>query len=239
MKNQNQKTRSTFLRSGVDKGQVRPLRLPSSGVLSTVFLFAFVVWTVLVKTVGVKAIGPNGSSVGFARLNAVVRDFTGYNHALYVLTDWLGLVPVGVALCFATVGLAQLIKRKSLLKVDPDILLLGAFYVALGVVYVLFEKVKINFRPVLIEGILETSYPSSTTLLVACIMPTAIMQFNARIKNQTARKIACVTATVFTAFMVVGRVVAGVHWITDIIGGVLISMGLVLAYYHFMVKFSK
>lgn len=214
-------------------------KLPSSGVLSAVFLFVFVLWTVLVKSVGVEAIGPNGSSVGFARLNAVVRDFTGYNHALYVLTDWLGLVPVGVVLCFATVGVAQLIKRKSLLKVDPDILLLGAFYVALGVVYVLFEKVKINFRPVLIDGVLETSYPSSTTLLVTCVMPTAIMQLNARIKNQTARKITCVATAVFTSFMVVGRVVAGVHWITDIIGGGLISASLVLAYYHFMVKFRK
>ena len=212
------------------------IKLPSTGFWSAVFLLAFATWTVLVKFVNVKPIGPNGSSVGFAIFNEWAHALTGYNHALYVVTDWLGLVPVGVVLCFATVGVAQLIKRKSLLKVDSDILLLGAFYALVGVVYALCEGVVINYRPVLINGVLEASYPSSTTMLVACVMPTAIMQFNSRIKNKRLRGCVEFLTILFISFMVVGRVVSGVHWITDIIGGGLISASLVLAYYHFLAK---
>ena len=98
-------------------------------------------------------------------------------------------------------------------------------------VYIVFEMVVINYRPILIEGQLEASYPSSTTMLVMCVMPTAMMQLRARIKNDVLRRCVMVTIAVFTAFMVIGRIVSGVHWITDIIGGAILSTGLVMLYY--------
>jgi undecaprenyl-diphosphatase len=150
---------------------------------------------------------------------------------LYVITDWLGLVPIGVALGFAILGLVQWIKRKSLFKVDRSILALGGFYIVVMSVYILFEMVVINYRPTLIDGYLEVSYPSSTTMLVMCVMPTAMMQLRARIKNDVLRRCVMVTIAVFTAFMVIGRIVSGVHWITDIIGGAILSTGLVMLYY--------
>ena len=144
-------------------------------------LIAFVLWTVLVCLVDVQAIGPEGSSVGFGTLNGYVHDLTGVNMSLYVITDWLGLVPIGIAFGFAVLGLVQLIKRKSLLKVDRSILVLGGFYIVVMAVYILFETVVINYRPTLIDGYLEASYPSSTTMLVMCVMPTAMMQLRDRL----------------------------------------------------------
>ena len=139
-------------------------------------LIAFVLWTVLVCLVDVQAIGTEGSSVGFGTLNGYVHDLTGVNMSLYVITDWLGLVPIGIAFGFAVLGLVQLIKRKSLLKVDRSILVLGGFYIVVMAVYILFETVVINYRPTLIDGYLEASYPSSTTMLVMCVMPTAMIR---------------------------------------------------------------
>lgn len=194
------------------------------------FLASFVIWTLLIKFVDVRAIGPNGSSVGFAALNGFFHSLTGANMTLYTITDWLGLVPIGVAFAFAVFGLVQWIKRKSFIKVDRDILVLGAFYIAVMSVYALFEFVVVNYRPVLIYGYLEASYPSSTTMLVACVMPATIMQLVARIKNKTLRYIAATVISAFIAFMVIGRLVSGVHWITDIIGGALVSVGLVILY---------
>lgn len=128
-------------------------------------------------------------------------------------------------------GLAQLIKRKNLFKVDSSILILGGFYIMVMSAYIFFEYVVINYRPVLIEGFLEASYPSSTTLLVMCVMPTAIMQLSGRIKNLLFRKIVISLIIAFIAFMVIGRLISGVHWVTDIIGGIILSMGLVMIYY--------
>ena len=191
----------------------------------------FVFWTVLVRFVDVRAIGPEGSSVGFATLNGFVHELTGVNWLLYTVTDWLGLVPIAVALGFAILGLAQLIKRKSLRRVDRSILSLGVFYILVIAAYVFFEIVVINYRPTLIGGYLEASYPSSTTMLAMCVMPTAAMQLNRRIKNTVLRRCAIITVVAFTGFMVIGRLISGVHWITDIIGGALLSTGLVMIYY--------
>ena len=194
---------------------------------------AFAMWTVLVRFVDVQAIGPDGSSVGFATLNRFIHELTGVNWILYTITDWLGLVSIAVALGFAILGLVQLIKRKSLWKVDHSILALGVFYIVVMAAYIFFEIVVINYRPTLINGYLEASYPSSTTMLVMCVMPTAAIQLNARIKNNLLRRIAITSIVAFTAFMVMGRLVSGVHWVTDIVGGALLSAGLVEGYRAF------
>ena len=91
--------------------------------------------------------------------------------------------------------------------------------------------VVVNYRPVLIDGFLEASYPSSTTMLVLCVMPAAIMQFNGRILNRVIRQCVAFAIVGFTAFMVIGRLVSGVHWLSDIIGGALVSSGLVMMYH--------
>ena len=199
-------------------------------VLGVSLVVAFVLWTILVCFVDMRAIGSEGSSVGFAALNGFVHELTGMNWFLYTITDWLGIVPIAVALVFAILGLVQLIKRKSLWKVDHSILALGVFYIVVMAAYIFFEVVVINYRPTLIDGYLEASYPSSTTMLVMCVMPTAAMQLNVRIKNTVLRRFAVIAIVVFSAFMVIGRLLSGVHWITDIIGGALLSAGLVTMY---------
>ena len=193
-------------------------------------LILFALWTVLLKCVDVQPVGPNGSKVGFAKLNIIVHQFTGVNFTLYHITDWLGLVPLGFIIGFGVLGLCQWINRGHIGKVDPDILVLGGYYIVVLTLYILFEIFIINYRPVLIRGILEASYPSSTTLLVLCVMPASMIQLNLRINNILFRRIILVGIACFTVFMVIGRVISGVHWITDILGGIMLSCGMVLLY---------
>ena len=199
--------------------------------IAAILLGAFAVWTKSVQLVDVQPIGPQGSAVGFATINGWIHDLTGVHMALYTVTDWLGLVQFGVAIGFALLGLVQWMKRKHLRQVDFSILVLGGFYLLVMAAYVLFEVFVINYRPVLINGCLEASYPSSTTMLVLCVMPTTLMQLNARIKNQTLKRWVGFGITAFILFMVIGRLLSGVHWFTDIIGGALLSAGLVMLYY--------
>ena len=194
---------------------------------SFIFLFTFVVWTIAICTVDVRPIGPNGSSVGFAALNGWFHELTGVHMTLYTITDWLGLVPIVICIGFGLLGLTQWIKRKSLRKVDADILILGAFFLVVIAGYLVFEMVPINYRPVLIEGILEASYPSSTTLLVLSVMPATIMQIGRRVKTPAIAKVLQIICVAFALFMVLGRLISGVHWLTDIVGGILLSGGLV------------
>ena len=213
------------------KRMVKVKKIRNSFIVSMCLLTAFMLWTVAICFVDVQAIGPQGSSVGFAGINGFIHNLTGVHFSLYHITDWLGLVPIFVCTGFGMLGLVQWIKRKSIRKVDIDILVLGGFYIVTIAVYLVFESVIINYRPVLINGYLEASYPSSTTMLVMCVMPTAIMQFNRRIKNKALRNIVAVAIIVFIVFMVIGRLISGVHWSTDIVGGALLSSGLVMMYY--------
>jgi len=201
--------------------------------VSMLLLSAFVLWTAAVLTVDVQAIGPLDTSVGFAGINRLVHDVTGVHMALYRITDWLSLIPAGICAGFGMLGLKQWIGRRSLLNVDRSILALGGFYIVVLAAYALFETLAVNYRPVLIEGALEASYPSSTTMLVLCVMPTALMQIGERTKSRVLRRCASVLIPGFTAFMVVGRLVSGVHWLTDIVGGALLSGGLVMLYVAF------
>ena len=193
-------------------------------------LLAFLLWTIAIQFVDVQAIGPQESTVGLATINQFVHNLTGVHMPLYTITDWLGLVPLMFVMGFGTLGLVQWIKRKNLLKVDYSILVLGGFYIVVMAAYVLFEVFIVNYRPVLIDGILEASYPSSTTMLVMCVMPTAIMQLNTRIKSDVLKRCVSSSITIFVVFMVIGRLVSGVHWFSDIVGGALLSAGLVLMY---------
>ena len=193
-------------------------------------LAAFALWTIAVRTVDVRSIGPQGSRVGFAGMNQFIHELTGVHLSLYTITDWLGLVPAGICAGFGMLGLAQWIRRRALRKVDFSILALGGFYVAVIAAYLFFERFAVNYRPVLIDGRLEASYPSSTTLLAMCVMPTALMQLKSRMKPGALRHWLCLAIIAFTAFIVVGRLLSGVHWLTDIIGGALLSAGLVTMY---------
>ena len=193
-------------------------------------LAAFAVFTAVVSLVDVRAVGPFGSRVGFATINQFAHGIFGVRMPLYMATDWLSLVPFGVISGFALFGLVQWMSRKRLSRVDFDILALGGFYVAVLGVYLFFEVLALNYRPVLINGQLEASYPSSTTVLVLCVMLTAAMQFRARVKKRWLRRSLTLFCITFAAFMVIGRLFSGVHWLTDIVGGVLLSVGLLLTY---------
>ena len=196
----------------------------------TGLLLLFILWTVLIQCVDVQAAGPQGTKVGFASWNAWFHHLTGVNMALYTVTDWLGLVPILICGCFGIAGLRQWILRKKLFRVDSDILLLGVFYLLVISGYLFFEMVPVNYRPILIDGFLEASYPSSTTLLVLSVMPTLKFQADRRCRSRLLRRAAAGFTSAFSSFMVIGRLISGVHWATDIIGSVFLSAGLFLLY---------
>lgn len=199
----------------------------------------FGLWTVLIMTIDVRPVGQNGTDIGFAVFNTAFHTLTGVNMTLYTITDWLGLVPIFICMIFGGVGFLQLIKRKSLFKVDRDIIILGIYYIIVIMAYLIFEMIPINYRPIPIEGVMEASYPSSTTLLVLSVMPTLVEQADRRLSNDLIKKLITVFVVLFSLFMVTGRLLSGVHWFTDITGSVLLSIGLYYLYKGCVLKSGK
>lgn len=199
-------------------------------VLGSILVVAFAVWTALIQSVDVQPVGQNGTDIGFATFNSWFHQLTGVHMTIYTITDWLGLVPIFVCMIFGMLGFIQLVKRRSLFKVDYDIIFLGIYYVIVIFGYLIFEMIPINYRPILIEGFMEASYPSSTTLLVLSVMPTLVEQVNRRVEQVVVKKIIFMFTICFSAYMVIGRLVSGVHWFTDIVGSIILSVGLFYIY---------
>ena len=201
-------------------------------LLGAVLTGVSVLFTILVKVADVKPIGPNGSQVGFAALNGAFHKLIGTHLFWYDVTQGMGIIALLLAAAFAVLGVKQLIERKSLLAVDHGILALGVLYVIVILLYLIFEKFPLNYRPVILdaeEG-LEASYPSSHTMLSLCVFGSAAFLLRDLIRDKklviTLRKI----LLVFLGVTVLGRLISGVHWFTDILGGCFISGALVSLY---------
>ena len=198
--------------------------------ISIILILLAVVFTILVKAVDVKPVGANETDIGFATINRFVFENIGVNMMWYHITDWLGLIPIFIAIIYAIIGAIQLIKRKSIFKVDREIMLLGLFYLIIIALYVFFETVIINYRPILMDGFLEASYPSSHTLMTICICVSSIIVNKKLFKNKITKLINVLLLFV-VLIIVIGRLISGVHWFTDIIGAIVISSALLMTFY--------
>lgn len=202
-------------------------------ITSAVCFGLFLLLILLVKVVDVAAVGPEGTEIGLSGLNVAIHEMFGENLGWYKLTNILGYLAILIGCCFAAVGGLQLVYRRSILKVDKEILLLGGLYVVTVLFYIFFEKVIVNYRPMLMpdgEGI-EASFPSSHTMLSCVILGSGLMLLKKYTKkNKTVQLVLTVVFAVMLALIVAGRLISGVHWFTDIIGGILLSAALLNAY---------
>lgn len=202
----------------------------TSFVLGGLLFLFFVVFTVLVTKVDVASIGPENSSVGFSTINGKVRDMLSLNTKIYDITEYLGVVAIATVPIFGIIGFIQLVKGKSLAAVDKDIIILGIFYVVVAATYALFEIVIINYRPVILEEGLEASYPSSHSMLALAFLGFTIVQIGKRMSSsglKTGLQILCVVLAIATAG---GRLMSGVHWVTDICAGTVLGLAYAFLY---------
>lgn len=194
--------------------------------ISVILTLLSIIYTLLVKYVDVSAIGPNNSNVGFSHLNGFFHNLIGSNMTIYKISELLGLVLLLLVAIYGCIGLYQLIKRKNLFKVDKEIIKLGCFYVLMLVVYIIFEKVFINYRPVLMDGELEFSYPSSHTLLALCVGLSSLIVSQKYFNKKYIKTINMITV-ILMCLVLLTRIISGVHWFSDILGGIIISFTLI------------
>ncbi len=202
-------------------------------IICLILIIMSLFFTFLVKNVDVKAIGPNESLVGFADFNKFFYDLIGNNMIIYKITEILGIIPIIMSLIYVYIGLKELITRKSLLKVDKEIYILALFYVVVVLVYIFFEKFIINYRPIIIDGVLEPSYPSSHTLMSICLCGSSII-INKKLFKSKFFKFENILSFILIILIVIGRFISGVHWFTDILGGIIISSTLLAIFYTFI-----
>ena len=187
--------------------------------------------TVLVATVDVQPVGVEGTNLGFATLNTGFFSRFGENQTFYKISKIAGYLSFAVAGGFGIFFLVQLFQRKSLKKVDRNLTVLMLLYLAALIIYLLFETIVINYRPVLRDKGLEPSYPSTHAMLAYVIMVSAVDQWNIYIKNEKLLTAVVAASFLVMALILISRLLSGVHWLTDIIGGILFG-DMLIAWYR-------
>ena len=209
-------------------------RIPRESLRTVILMTAAaVLLTILVKTVDVQPLGVEGTNIGFATINTGFFARFGQNDTFYKISTVTGLI------CFATGGgfgvffLIQLIRRKSLSKVDRNLAVLMLLYILTVTIYLLFDKVLIiNYRPVLRDKGLESSYPSSHALFSWVIMVSAVDQWGIYIKNESKRMILVTISFLLMLVVIITRLLSGMHWLTDIAGGIVFG-DMLIAWYRY------
>lgn len=199
-------------------------------IISILLLISSIIFIVLLKNIDIKCDAVNNSCIGFATLNQFIFNKIGVNMVWYIITDCLGIIPILISMVYAFIGLKQLIKRKSIRKVDKEIIILGMFYIVVISTYILFEKYIVNYRPILMDNYLEASFPSSHTLMTIYLCGSSII-INKKLFKNTFTKIVNVISLFIIIITIIGRLISGVHWFTDIVGGMLISSFLLMLFY--------
>jgi len=203
------------------------------------FYLAFGIFTYLVKSYDVRAIGPLGSSVGFASINKVFFDSIAPNEMWYELTNLIAYLGYFICFIFACAGAVQLFTRKSLLKVDRDIICLGIIYALAIAAYFVFEKMAVNFRPVLEDGMLAASYPSSHTVFAFTVFASLVIEIRRRVTDSFKALIYEISCDAFICLIIGGRLLSGWHWFTDIAGGVILGIALIFTFLSILPELPK
>ncbi len=208
---------------------------------ASIALVLFVILIAAVKTVDVEAIGPEGTAIGLSTINGEVHGALGESMLWYEITEVLGYLAIAICALFALGGLIQFITRKSLKKVDREVYALAGLYVVMAAFYAVFEKVIINYRPVIMpdETSPEASFPSSHTMLACVVFGSTVVMLGIYMEAGTKRLIMQIVLEILIFITVFGRLLSGVHWLTDIVGGVLLSIFLVSAFDAVISKFEE
>ena len=198
-------------------------------VIAVLFLLLFAGFTYLVMTYDVANVGFEGTPIGFSSINTRFhRDF-GYNEKCFVVTEYLGYICLAMAFANAVIAFLDFVKVKGRIgKMQRRYVITMFFYAVVVALYVLFMFVTINYRP----NEAESSYPSSHTMLALCVMSSEIAMLHYSAKRLRFWAIIFqILCFVCMVAMVVLRLLSGVHWLTDIIGSGLLSLGLVSLYF--------
>ena len=173
------------------------------------------------------------TDIGFQKLNLSVHNALGFRQVFYRLSEYIGYLALLAGACIGLIWLLRLIKTKKLLGVDAGLNAAIAAMALMVVFYVLFEALKLNFRPVILDDGLEASYPSSHTLLGCVVFGCAAMVSADIFKDKGLARSVSALCYIIAAVLTLFRALSGVHWISDIIGGVILSAA-ILSLAHFI-----
>ena len=206
-------------------------------IVGIVFIFLFLLLMILLNF-NKANLGETNTPVGLSSINKLfVTNYVDIYNSMSQVGLYLSFIIIAG---FAITGFYQLIKRKSLFKVDLDIILFGVGVIVLIITWLLFDKViAYNYRPIYVNKNLEGSFPSTHVLFTTFVLVSAFGISLNREKNNFYNLAILVIAILVITLTSLCRVLSGMHWATDVLGGLLLGLGYFFILYGIFKGLSK
>ena len=198
-----------FTQSRLDPGS-------ATGLLLSAAVLVFVVGTALMAIVLVMI----HTNSGFARLDRSVSLF-GAHHATALSTRFLRfytqlggalvIVPLGVV-----VAIVETIRQRSVAVVVFLTLVVGGQFLVANVIKAIVDRARPNFDQ--LTGFSGSSFPSGHAVAAAACLAAFALVIGRR-RSITVRAILAGLAVGLATGIACCRVMLGVHWLTDVLGG--------------------
>ena len=190
------------------------------GIIGLVNLF----FVFLLKVANVKLTGTYNTSIGLGSINLKLRDLIGTSKAFDIISTIILVIAFLIVAAEIALAIYELVKRKDIEKLDNEIWALSVTYAALAFIFAVFNyALIINVRPVVIDGKLESSYPSTHVLVSLTVFLTGITMTSYLVKDKKLKLGIDIALIALSVLVVITRMLSGKHWFTDIIGGILAS----------------
>lgn len=194
-------------------------------IIGGVLLFLFILLLILLMTVD--RANNIYKQIGLFSFNKLfLVDYS--NEAWDEFSDVILYISLLFILGLAIYGFYQLSKKRSLFKVDKDIIFIGCGLAILAFVWLVFDKlIDVNYRPIAISGTAQTSFPSTHTMIAAFVLLAATRAILKRNGNEIKYQLLAYSgSSILILLCSLGRILSKMHWATDVLGGLFIGVGL-------------
>ena len=203
-------------------------------LIATTLTVFFVVFTLTLKLVDMQS--DSSQFIGWASINIWWRDLIGVHFSWHIISHFIALISLLVLTGILIWQVITVFHRRKLSALTRNWWVFDITLLALGLSYLLFQIVAINYRPIQVDGAIEISYPSSHSLLITTTWLLIIFRLRREIQSQTWRRILIIVGWTLMLTGVIARLLCGYHWFTDIVGGVLLGTVFAAWYQAFVVE---
>lgn len=194
------------------------MRRKSLDIIISILWLILLIFTILVSFVDVKIFNVTNTKIGLYSLNKIFLVNSINSNYINIISNGIFLICLLVIILMLLLITFEYFKTK---KINKNNLNFFIHFLIMVLIWIIFDKILIiNYRPILINGNIEGSYPSTHVMVSTFVLLFLSDQLKKIFKND---KIFYIISIGLIIIQSISRILLTMHWFTDIIGGLLIG----------------
>lgn len=194
------------------------MRRKSLDIIISILWLILLIFTILVSFVDVKIYNVTNTEIGLYSLNKIFLVNSINSNYINIISNGIFLICLLVIILMLLLITFEYFKTKKINKNNLNFII---HFLIMVLIWIIFDKILIiNYRPILINGNIEGSYPSTHVMVSTFVLLFLSDKLKKIFKND---KIFYIISIGLIIIQSISRILLTMHWFTDIIGGLLIG----------------